>query len=166
MNNNEFRNKILEFVAEELNAIDPIELDGNPIENINISDDTGNFPKETDSLLEVEPYLKIEQKPEVEEVKKIEAKKMIREDRKNELRKLAYNHGLKQEIFYLINKQFEKEIALHPPKYISKKTFYNKPENFPKVLMINEPVSWKESQANLTSRPYSAPLYHAGAFWD
>jgi hypothetical protein len=59
----------------------------------------------------------------------------------------------------LINRQFEKEITLHLQKYISEKLFYNKPENFLKVLMINEPVTWKESQANLTSRPYNAPLY-------
>jgi hypothetical protein len=84
----------------------------------------------------------------------------------NELRRLAYNHGLKQETFYLISRQFEKEIALHPPKYISEKLYYNKPENFPKVLMINEPVSWKESQTNLTYKPHTVPLFHAGAFED
>jgi hypothetical protein len=95
-----------------------------------------------------------------------ESEKMIREDRKNELRKLACNHGLKQATYYLINRQFEKQITLHPPKYISEKLFYNKPEIYPKVLMINEPVDWKESQTNLTSRPYTAPLFHAGVFED
>jgi hypothetical protein len=72
MNDNEFRNKIFEFVAEELNANDPIELDGNPIKIINIYDDIGNFPRETDSFLELkdEPSPKIEQKSANLEVKK------------------------------------------------------------------------------------------------
>jgi hypothetical protein len=91
---------------------------------------------------------------------------MFRENRKNELRKLAFNHGLHQETYYLINKQFEKEFSLHPPKNISEKQFYNKPENYPKVLMINEPVDWEESRINLISRLYTQPLFHAGAFED
>jgi hypothetical protein len=62
-----------------------------------------------------------------EEIAEIE--KIIREDRKNELRKLAYNNGFKQETYYLINRQFKKQITLHPPKYISEKLFYNKPES-------------------------------------
>jgi hypothetical protein len=63
-----------------------------------------------------------------------ETERMIREDRKNELRKLAYNRGLKQETYYLINRQFGKQITLHPQKYIPEKLFYNKPENYPKIL--------------------------------
>jgi hypothetical protein len=107
MNNDEFRYKIFEFVVEEVNINNPIELDGNPIKIVNINDDTGNFPRETDSLLELIA----------------ETEKMIREGRKNELRKLVYNHGLKQETYYLINRQFEKQITLHPPKCISEKLF-------------------------------------------
>jgi hypothetical protein len=79
---------------------DPIELDGNPIEIVNINDDTCNFPRETGSLLELkdEPSPKIEQKsvelPEIEKVRLstpeelADTEKMIQEDRKNELRKL------------------------------------------------------------------------------
>jgi hypothetical protein len=36
MNDDEFRHKIFEFVVEEVNANNPIELDGNPIEIVNI----------------------------------------------------------------------------------------------------------------------------------
>jgi hypothetical protein len=43
---------------------------------------------------------------------------MIREDRKNELRKLAYNQGLRQETYHLLNKQLEKELTHLPPKDI------------------------------------------------
>jgi hypothetical protein len=120
--------------------------------------------------------IKIEQKlvnlPEMEKVELstpeeiAEEERMIKEDRKNELRKLADNQRLHQETYYLINKQFEKETTLHPPKNISEKQFYNKPEDFPKVLMINEPINWEESQNNLISRPYTQPLFHAGAFED
>jgi hypothetical protein len=53
MNDDEFRDKIFEFVIKEVNGDHPIELDGNPIEIVNINDDTGNFPKETGSLLEL-----------------------------------------------------------------------------------------------------------------
>jgi ribosomal protein S6 len=64
----------------------------------------------------------------------VESESVIREDRKNKLRKLAYNQGLQQETYYLINKQFKKELTLHPPKYmiINQKVI--------QVLMINEPV--------------------------
>jgi hypothetical protein len=62
----------------------------------------------------VEHYENFEQLPE--EISETEM--MLCEDRKNELRKLAFNKNLKQETFYLINKQFEKEITLHPPKNI------------------------------------------------
>jgi hypothetical protein len=120
MNDDEFRHKIFEFVVEEVNVNDPIELDGNPIEIVNINDDTSNFPRETDSLVELKDELsqKIEEKSQdLKEIEKVqlsspeeiaETEKIIREDRKNELRKLAYNHELKQETYYLINRQFEK----------------------------------------------------------
>jgi hypothetical protein len=81
-----------------------------------------------------------------------EAERMIREDRKNELKKFVHNTNLRHETYYLINKQFEKEIERHPPKNINERHFNNKPENYPKVLMINEPVDWEESQNNLTTR--------------
>jgi hypothetical protein len=32
--------------------------------------------------------------------------------------------------------------------------------------MINEPVDWEYSQNNLTTRPYTQPLYHGGALED
>jgi hypothetical protein len=57
MNDDEFRHKIFEFVVDEVSANNPIELDGNPIEIVNINDDTGNFPRETDSLLELKDEL-------------------------------------------------------------------------------------------------------------
>jgi hypothetical protein len=59
---------------------------------------------------------------------------MIREDRKNELRKLAHHAGLRHETYYLINKQFEREIGRHPPKDVAKKHFNDKPEDYPNVL--------------------------------
>jgi hypothetical protein len=96
----------------------------------------------------------------------IESENMIREDRKNELRKLAYNQGLQQKTYYLINKQFERELILHPPKDIEERVYDNKPKNYPKVLMINEPVIWEESMNNLISRPYKQPLYHGNAVED
>jgi hypothetical protein len=72
MSNDEFKHKVFEFVVEEVNINNPIELDGNPIEIVNINDDTGNFPRETDSLLELENELspKIKKSTELEEVKK------------------------------------------------------------------------------------------------
>jgi hypothetical protein len=97
---------------------------------------------------------------------KVEAEKMIREDRKNELRKLAHHTGLRHETYILINNQFEREIARHPPKDVVERHFNNKPEDYPNVLMINEPVDWGESQNNLATRPYTQPLYHAGALED
>jgi hypothetical protein len=35
---------------------------------------------------------------------------MIREDRKIELRMLAFNQDLRHETYYLLNKQFEREL--------------------------------------------------------
>ncbi|MDR0571542.1 MAG: hypothetical protein LBG48_01685 [Rickettsiales bacterium] len=61
---------------------------------------------------EMEHYENFELSPE--EI--ADAERMIREDRKNELRRLAHHAGLRHETYYLINKQFEKEIARHPPK--------------------------------------------------
>jgi hypothetical protein len=91
---------------------------------------------------------------------------MIREDRKNELRKLAHNQRLKHEIYYFINKQFKREITRHPPKNINERHFNNKPEDNPRVLMINEPVDWEESKNNLRSHLYTQPLYYVGVFED
>jgi hypothetical protein len=110
----------------------------------------------------MEYYENFELTPE----EKAEAEMMIREDRKNELRKLAHSAGLRHETYYLINKQFEKEIARHPLKGVAERHFNNKPEDYPNVLMINEPVDWEASQNNLTTRPYTQPLYHAGALED
>jgi hypothetical protein len=72
MNGDEFRHKIFEFVVEEVNANNPIELDGNPIEIVNINDDTGNFPRETDSLVKQKVGLsqKIEKSPELPKIEK------------------------------------------------------------------------------------------------
>jgi hypothetical protein len=74
---------------------------------------------------EMEHYENFELSPE----KTAEAEKMIREDRKNELRKLAFNKHLHQETYYLINKQFEREIKKHPPENIAELHFNNKPED-------------------------------------
>jgi hypothetical protein len=103
-------------------------------------------------------------KPTAEEI--VGSEMMIREDRKNGLRKLAYNQGLQQETYHLINKQLEKELTLLPPKDIEEKIFGNKPKYYPKVLMINEPVNWEESKSNLFSRPLIQPLYRGGSFED
>jgi hypothetical protein len=46
---------------------------------------------------------------------------------------------------------------------VTERNFNNKPEDYPNVLMINEPVDWEESKNNLSSRPYTQPFYHAGA---
>jgi hypothetical protein len=48
---------------------------------------------------------------------------MIRKNRKNELKRLAYNQGLRHETYYLINKQFERELLQYPPKNINEKIF-------------------------------------------
>jgi hypothetical protein len=61
---------------------------------------------------------------------------------------MALNQNLHQETYYLINKQFEREIARHPPNNVEEKIFDNKPKNYPKTLMINEPVDWEESKNN------------------
>jgi hypothetical protein len=73
MNDDEFRRKIFEFVVEEVNGNNPIELDGNPIEIVNINDDTGNFLREMDSLVEQkdQPSQKIEKSSDLNKVKKI-----------------------------------------------------------------------------------------------
>jgi hypothetical protein len=92
----------------------------------------------------MEHYENFDQTPE--EI--AEAETMIREDRKNELRKLAHNQGLRHETYYFINKQFEREVQRHPPKNIEEKIFEDKPEDYPNVLMINEPVTWEESKNN------------------
>jgi hypothetical protein len=42
---------------------------------------------------------------------KAEAEMLISEDRKTELRKLTHHAGLRHETYYLINKQFQREIA-------------------------------------------------------
>jgi hypothetical protein len=110
----------------------------------------------------MEYYENFEQSPE--EI--AEAERMIREDRQNELRKLAHNQGLRHETYYLINKQFEKEIARDPPKNIVEGHFNNKPEDYPRVFMTNEPVNWEESKNNLTTQPYTQPLYQNRALED
>jgi hypothetical protein len=46
MNDDEFIHKIFEFVVDEVNANNPIELDGSPIEIVNVKNDTSNFPRE------------------------------------------------------------------------------------------------------------------------
>jgi hypothetical protein len=79
---------------------------------------------------------------------------MIREDRKNELRMLAFNQHLHHETYYLINKQFEREIERHPPKNIAIKIFDEIPDDYPKTLMINEPVDWEVLKNNLVIRLY------------
>jgi hypothetical protein len=71
---------------------------------------------------------------------------MIRDNRKKELRKLAHSQGLRHETYNLINKQFEKEIARYPSRNINEKIFNNKPEDYPRVLIINEPVDWDEKK--------------------
>jgi hypothetical protein len=108
---------------------------------------------------EMEHYENFQQTPE----ERADFEKMIREDRKNELRKLAFNERLHQETYNLINTQFEREIVRHFPKDLVERHFNNKPDDYPNVLMINEPVNWEYSQNNLTSRRYTQPLYQRGA---
>jgi hypothetical protein len=97
------------------------------VEIENIEDDTGNFQKESDALVKQKVSLLSSNLPEIEKVRlstseeMVETQRMQREDIKNELRKLAYNQNLKQETYYLINKQFKKEISLHPPKNVTNK---------------------------------------------
>jgi hypothetical protein len=160
----EFKRKL----TEEITAIDDVQ----PIEIVNVEDDTGPFPK-----IEL-PEMKIEQTPQVteqmehfenfeqtpEEIAELE--KMIREDRMNELRKLAHSAGLRHEKYNLINKEFERQLLQHPTKNITEKQFDNKTEDYPKVLMINELVDWEYSQNNLISQPYTQPLYQRGAMED
>jgi predicted nucleic acid-binding protein len=88
----------------------------------------------------MENYENFQQTPE----ERTDFEKMIRQDRKNELRKLTLNKHLYQETYCLINKQFEKEISQHLPKNIAERHFNNKPDDCPRVLMINEPVYCKE----------------------
>jgi hypothetical protein len=117
LSDNEFKKKNNGICAQS-----PINDDVQVIEVVNLEDDTGPFPKIEQKKMkmeqtpqvteEMEYYENIELSPE--EI--AEAEKMIREDRKNELRKLAFNKHLHQETYYLINKQFEREIERHPPK--------------------------------------------------
>jgi hypothetical protein len=132
MSNEEFKRKIIDVVSDE--------EDVQVIEVVNVEDDTGPFPKIK------QEKIKIEQTPQVTEEMEhyekfelsleetAETELMIRK-RKNELKRLAYNQGLRHETYYLINKQFEKEIARHPPKNINEKHFNNKPEDYPKTLI-------------------------------
>jgi hypothetical protein len=46
MSDDKFRHKIFEFVVDEINVNNPIELDGNPIEIVSINDDTDNFTRD------------------------------------------------------------------------------------------------------------------------
>jgi hypothetical protein len=131
----------------DLDSIDPynlsdeelrrkiIEEDTKPIEDVqvkevrHVEDDTSPFPKieqeemkieQTPQITEeMEHYENFEQSPE--EIADTEL--MIREDRKEKLRKLSLNQHLDQETYYLINKQFEREIARHPPKNVAEKIF-------------------------------------------
>jgi hypothetical protein len=75
----------------------------------------------------MEHYENFEQTPE----ERADFEKMVREDRKNELRKLAFNKHLHQETYYLINKQFEKEIERHPTKNVPIKIFDEIPDDTP-----------------------------------
>jgi hypothetical protein len=110
----------------------------------------------------MEHYENFEQSPE--EIVEIEL--MIREDRKEELKKFVYNQGLKHEIYYFLNKQFEKEIERHPFKDIVIKIFGEIPDDYLKTLMINEPVDWEASKNNLAIKLYKQFFYHAGVFED
>jgi hypothetical protein len=109
----EFRNQIIRKLTEEV--VDDVQ----PVEIINTEDDTGEFPREerVESKIESIPQITEEVEyyensgPTEEEI--VESEMMIREDRMNELRKLQ---GLQQQIYYLINKQLEKELTLYPPK--------------------------------------------------
>jgi hypothetical protein len=105
LSDEEFKRKTIE------NATTHTDDDVQPIEVVNVENDTGPFPKIEQEDLEIEQtpqiteemeyYENFEQSPE--EI--AEAERMIREDRKNELRKLAHNQGLRHETYYLINKQ-------------------------------------------------------------
>jgi hypothetical protein len=146
----EFRKKVIDYVFNPPIEDEEIQI----IEVVNVEDDTGPFPR-----IEQEE-MKIDQTPQITEEmeyyenydftieEKAEAEKMIREDRKNELRKLVHYAGLRYETYNLINNQFEREIARHSPKDVAECYFNNKPEDYPKVLMINEPVEREESQNN------------------
>jgi hypothetical protein len=87
----EFTNQIIRKLIEEV--VDDVQ----PVEIINIEDDTGKFPKEerVEPKIESIPQITEEMEyyensgPTTEEI--VESEMMIREDRKNELRKLAYN---------------------------------------------------------------------------
>jgi hypothetical protein len=175
MNDDEFKRKIIEHVTtneDDSGAGSTSGRDVQVIEVVNVEDDTGPFPKieheemkidQTPQITEeLEYYENFEQSPE--EIAETEL--MIREDRKEELKKLAYNQGLRHETYYLINKQFKREIAQHPPKNVDEKIFENKPEDYPETFMINKLVDWEASKINLATRPYKQPLYHAGALED
>jgi hypothetical protein len=146
--NEEFKNKIIEYFTEQIE-----EENNESIEIIRIKDDSGDFPKEEHIESRIDPtpqildehYEKFDQTPD--EI--VQTELMIREDRKTELRMLAFNQGLRRETYYLINKHFERKLLQHPPKNIEEKIFYDKPEDYPNVLMINEPVNWEECTNNL-----------------
>jgi hypothetical protein len=61
-------------VVKEVNGNNPIELDGNTIEIVNINDDTGNFPRETDLLVEQKDELsqKIVKSPDLPKIEKVD----------------------------------------------------------------------------------------------
>jgi hypothetical protein len=134
------------------------------IEVVNVEDNTAPFPKieqeeikieQTPQITEgIEHYENFEQLPE--EIAETEL--MIREDKKEELKKLAC---LRHETYYIINKQFERELQRHPHKKIEEKIFEDKPKDYTNVLMINEPVNWEESKNNLKTRPYT----HSNSLW-
>jgi hypothetical protein len=163
----EFKKKIIDYVLHP-----PIEDEVQVIEVINVEDDTEPFPKIEQEKMKIDQTPQITEEMEYYENFELspdeiaEGERMIREDRKNELRKLAFNKHLHQETYYLINKQFEREIERHHPKVVTERNFNNKPEDYPNVLMINEPVDWEASQNNLTTRPYTQPLYQGGALED
>jgi hypothetical protein len=128
LSDDEFKRKILEEVTPHID--DEVQV----IEVVNVEDDTGPFPRIQQEEMkidhtpqiteEMEYYENFELTPE----EKAEAEKIIREDRKNELRKLAFSKHLHQETYYLINKQFEREIEKHPPKNIPIKIFDEIPD--------------------------------------
>jgi hypothetical protein len=93
----------------------------------------------------MEFYENSEQSPE----ELAETEMMIREDRKNELKILAFNQKLREETYYLMNQQTEKAIEKNIPKDIEGREFEEKPEEYPDVLMINEPANLSASSLNL-----------------
>jgi hypothetical protein len=68
-------------------------------------------------------------------------------------------------IILLINNS-KRNRKTSPQKNITERHFNNKPEEYPNVLMTNEPVDWEESQNNLTTRPYRQAFFQGGAMED